>query len=129
MKKSLHICGILILILLFLLSMVGCSGRHKNNELLGVWTVENSVVKAKNDFYQESYMVIAKMAYYEGATIEITEDNKYIVNGDVGTYEVVNDSQIDITRQGTTTRDTYILEDDHLTIELFEGQIVVNLKK
>ncbi len=129
MKKSLCTYGMLVLILLFLLSMVGCSGGHKNNELLGLWTVENSVVEAENDFFQESYMVIAEMAYYEGATIEITEDKKYIVNGDVGTYEVVNDTQIDITRQGMTTRDTYILEDDHLTLELFEGQIVVNLKK
>jgi len=125
MKKSLCICGMIVLILL---STVGCGG-NKNSELMGVWTVENSVVEAKNDFFQESYMVIAQMAYYEGATIEITKDKKYIVNGDAGSYEIINDTQIDITRQGTTTRDTYILKDGHLTLKLFDGQIVVNLVK
>ena len=129
MKKRLYSYGMLVLVFLFLLSMVGCSGGHKKNELVGLWTVEDSVVKAEKEFFQESYMVIAEMAYYEGATIEITEDKKYIVNGDVGTYEIVDDTQIDITRQGTTTRDSYILEDGHLTLELFNGQIVVNLKK
>ncbi|MBQ3553104.1 MAG: hypothetical protein IJA08_00250 [Clostridia bacterium] len=128
MKMSLRACGILVLVFLFLLSMAGCSGS-KGNALVGVWTVESSVTDAKEDFLQESYLVIAKMHYYEGATVEITEDSKFIVNGNIGTYEVLDDSQIEIKSAAASGKDAYILDNDHLTLKLFDGQIVVNMIK
>lgn len=128
MKKCLRMCGLLILVFLFLLSVAGCSSS-KDNALVGVWTVENSVTDAKEDFLQESYLVIAKMHYYEGATVEITENHQFIVNGNIGTYEVLDDSQIEIKSAAASGKDTYLLEDNRLTLQLFDGQIVVHLIK
>ena len=129
MKKIFQIIG-LLLVLSLVMAISGCSmAGGKNKALIGVWSVENSEVKAKNEFFEESYMAVAKLNYYKDAVIEITKDGKFVVNSNVGTYEIVNESQIDITANGATTREKYAVDGNNLTLELFDGQIVVKLTR
>lgn len=120
MKKA--IIFILCLSTLFIFS--GCGSNSVKSNIVGTWVVENT--EANGGFMTQ----MGASVYEAGSEIEITKDGKYIILGQVATYELLEDQYIEIIdNMGATSKNKYELSENSLKIHFIDGKLIVSFKR
>ena len=105
-------------------TLVSCGGDSANSGIAGNWIVEST------EFDGGFVSKMAAEIYEDCGEIEITKDGKYLLLGQVATYNLSEDSYIEITdNMGATSRNKYELTEDTLKIYFLDGKTIVNFKR